>query len=190
MSQRDIIHQYLKELEMYLARLEPEDANDVIREIESHIYDMLEQDDDAGNLESTMQRLGPARELAAGYVDHIVEGTPPPRGLNAIQKVKRGASRGLYYAMALFGFGIAGTLLLLAVAKLLYPQEIGLWIAEHGNSIIIGYANSDMPQSQEALGGFFMPVMLALAAAISYVTWRVLRVLKASTRKFERKPVA
>lgn len=43
MEQRDIIHQYLKELERYLARLEKAQAQEVLKEIESHIFDALDQ---------------------------------------------------------------------------------------------------------------------------------------------------
>src|SRR3990167_9225382 len=94
MEQRDIIHQYLKELERYLARLKKTEAQEVLKEIESHIFDALEQQHSgqAEDARAILQGFGEPRELAAQYVAHITKGAPPPVGFKAIQKVKQGRS--------------------------------------------------------------------------------------------------
>ena len=110
MEQRDIIHQYLKELERYLARLEKAQAQEVLREIESHIFDALEQQQSSGQVEDAsaiLRGFGEPRQLAFAYVAHVTDGAPPPAGFKAIQKVKQGVTATLYYAMAAFGFSIA-----------------------------------------------------------------------------------
>jgi uncharacterized membrane protein len=92
MPDRDIIHGYLKSLAKYLSRLENADADDVIREIESHIYDALESHEKEGaenSAEVVLAGFGLPRELAAQYVDHILEGAAPPKGFKAIQRVKK-----------------------------------------------------------------------------------------------------
>ena len=42
MLDRDTIHTFLQSLNKYLSRLNKEDAHEVIKEIESHIYDVIE----------------------------------------------------------------------------------------------------------------------------------------------------
>ena len=75
MTDRDTIHAYLKSLSKYLSRLEKADADDVIREIESHIYDALDARGEEGqhaSVKDILAGFGAPRDLAAGYVDHIL----------------------------------------------------------------------------------------------------------------------
>lgn len=48
MSGREQISNYLKSFSRYLASLSSEDAAEVIQEIESHIYDVIDQQEMAG----------------------------------------------------------------------------------------------------------------------------------------------
>ena len=181
MPDRDIIHQYLKSLSKYLSRLETSDAEDVIREIESHIYDVLETHEADGsqfNADSILTGFGQPRELAAQYVDHILAGTPPPKGFRAIQKVKKGATRGLYFASGLFGYCVSLTLILVGLAKIIMPEEVGFWVGDSGETIVLG-ALSDMPGgTYEILGWWAVPVTIGLGIAAAYLTRRVLGILK------------
>ena len=93
MEQQQMIHQYLNTLQRYLARLSPAEAKEVIREIESHIFDLIEQREAAGqpvDAQSILQGFGEPRQLAGQYVAHITDGAPPPLGFRAIQRVKHG----------------------------------------------------------------------------------------------------
>ncbi len=178
MTDRNIIHDYLKSLSNFLARLDKAEADEVIREIESHIYDALEASGNGSSAESIIEGFGPPRDLAASYVDHILDGTPPPKGFKAIQNVKKGATKGLYYSTALFGFGFAAFMGFLGIYKLIFPSTLKIWEADHGNSWIIG-VHSPMPEgSVELFGYWLIPVGLAGGAAIAYLTRRLLIILK------------
>ncbi len=74
MEQRDMIHQYLKELERYLAGLEKAQAQEVLKEIESHIFDVLEQQQGSGQVvdaKAILQGFGEPRQLAFAYITLI-----------------------------------------------------------------------------------------------------------------------
>ena len=43
MSDNYKIRNYFKDLELYLARLNQDEANEVVKEIESHIFDAIDQ---------------------------------------------------------------------------------------------------------------------------------------------------
>ncbi len=181
MEQRDIIHQYLKELERYLARLEKAQAQEVLKEIESHIFDALEQQQSSGQIEDAsaiLRGFGEPRQLAFAYVAHVTDGAPPPAGFKAIQKVKQGVTATLYYAMAAFGFSIAFALFFVAGAEIFMPDSVGAWSAGHGNSFAIGFFASPYPTDQELLGAWLIPVAISSALLVITLTRKVLRVLK------------
>lgn len=181
MEQRDIIHQYLKSFEHYLARLEKAQAQEVLKEIESHIFDAMEQQQSTGqalDAKAILQGFGEPRELAAQYVAHITKGAPPPVGFKAIQKVKQGVTTTLYYAMAIFGFSIAFALFFIAGAEVFMPDSVGAWSAGDGNSLAIGFLATPYPAEQELLGGWLIPIAVLAALLVSTLTKQVLRVLK------------
>jgi hypothetical protein len=180
MDTQQQIQAYSRDLARYLAPLDPADAAEVIREIESHVLDVLEQQERVGKtvgLEAILAGFGPPRELAARYVAHVLAGTPPPRGFRAIQTVKRGVTRGLYWSMAGFGYGLALFCLGLALVKLLGPASVGMWSVAGGNSVVIAFTGAPHPDAPELLGHMFAPIGFVLAAGIGLLTRRVLEVL-------------
>jgi len=181
MSDHDLIHNYSKSLTKYLARLEKTDAEEVIREIESHIYDAMELQEQEGSqssAQSILDGFGEPRDLANRYVEHILKGTPPPKGFRAIQSVKKGMTKSLYYSMGLFGFGIGFGLIIVGLAKLFMPDMVGLWYAAEGNSVIFGIYDSAYQNSEELLGYWFIPIAITLGLGVARLTKRVLGVLK------------
>jgi len=180
MADRDTIHQYLKSLSKYLARLEKPATEDVIREIESHIYDALEQREKEGNpasVEAILAGFGDPRDLAASYVEHMLEGTAPPKGFRAIQRVKKGATRGLFVATALVGFGFSLALLVTGIAKIFEPDMVGLWTTESANSVMMGIRHTPS-DATELLGWWIVPIALGLGLGLAYWTKRLLWILK------------
>lgn len=181
MEQRDVIPQYLKELERYLARLQKAEAEEVLKEIESHIFDAMDQQQDSGLVEDAkaiLQGFGEPRELALAYIAHITKGAPPPVGFKAIQKVKQGVTATLYYAMAAFGFSIAFALFFIAGAEVFMPDSVGAWSAGNGNSLAIGFLATPYPSDQELLGAWLTPIATLAALLVFTLTRQVLRVLK------------
>lgn len=177
------LERYSQQLATYLAPLEPADAAEVIREINGHVLDVLEQSEREGkrvDLDGILAGFGEPRELAARYVSHVLAGTPPPQGFRAIQSVRRGATRGLYGSMAAFGYGLALFFLCLALVKVLGQESVGLWSTPGGESVVIAFTGSPHPDQSELLGHLFAPIALLLAAGIGLLTRRVLQVLARS----------
>ncbi|MBU1437855.1 MAG: hypothetical protein KJ930_08750 [Gammaproteobacteria bacterium] len=181
MEQQQMIHQYLNTLQRYLARLSPAEAKEVIREIESHIFDLIEQCEAAGqqaDAASILQGFGEPRQLAEQYVAHMTAGAPPPLGFRAIQRVKHGVTAGLYYSMAAFGFLTSFSLLFLAGAKLITPDAVGVWAMSEGNSLTIAFLAEPFPKEQELMGMALVPVAAVLGVLVMWLTRRILTVLK------------
>lgn len=178
---QEAVRQYTLALAEFLAPLRAADADEVIREIEGHVLDVIEQQQRSGvpvDVAALLAGFGDPRELAASYVTHVLAGTPPPRGFRALQSVKRGVTRGLYWTMAAFGYAVAGLCALLALVKLAAPDLVGVWSAADGNSVVVDLVSRARPNEQELLGTLLVPVALLLALAIAELTRRVLRALR------------
>ncbi|WP_333797085.1 HAAS signaling domain-containing protein [Rheinheimera sp.] len=181
LNNNDSIHRYLNDLRRYLARLAPHESQEVIREIESHLFDVIEQQEATGNsadVAAILRGFGEPRQLAAQYIAHIEEGAPPPRGFKAIQSMKKSVTATLYFAMAVFGFSTAMCLLFVAGAKFLLPESVGVWSTPHGNSIVVGFVSVPPMAMPEVMGWWIVPAAAILALAVALLTRKVLSVLK------------
>jgi uncharacterized membrane protein len=185
MTEPSLIHDFLKNLTKYLSRLDKPDAEEVIREIECHILDAIEQQEQTGGLpdaKSILEGFGEPRELANQYVEHLLKGTPPPEGFKAIQRVKKEVTKTIYYSMGFLGFGISICLLFLGLGKLFMPDLIGVWSAAQGNSVIITFSEHTYLDSDELFGYWLSPFAIVIAVGIAHLTKSVLKVLKQSTQ--------
>jgi len=168
-------------LASHLGKLDKAEAEEVVREIESHIHDVIDQAEARGDVVDVVALLagfGPPPALAAQYVAHVQTGAPPPSGFRVIQRVTRTVTRGLYYSMGAFGYSIAIGFLLLALAKLMYPSLVGAWTANGGDSVAVTWSGSPYPHARELLGYWLLPIALLAAAWCAELTRRVLRVLR------------
>lgn len=175
------VRNYMRALSAQLGKLEKADAEEVVREIESHIHDVIDQAEARGehvDLAALLEGFGPPEALAAQYVAHIRNGAPPPAGFRVIQRVKLTVTRGLYYSMGVFGFSIAIAFLLLALAKVIEPSSVGMWSMAGGASMTVTWSGSPHPDANEVLGYALVPLALVAAAWCAEVTRRVLRVLR------------
>lgn len=182
---RDPIRAYMRALRLHLGRLDAADADEVVREIESHLADVVDQAEERGELPdigAVLAGFGPPEALAAQYVAHIRSGAPPPAGFRVIARVRQTVTRGLYYSMGAFGFSIAAALALLALAKLFDPAAVGVWSAAGGNAFVVTWHGSPSPEASELLGYGLVPVALLAGAWCAELTRRVLRVLRRGLR--------
>lgn len=181
MISRQPIHIYMRTLASQLGPLDKAEADEVIREIESHFHEALEQAEARGeipDIDALLQGFGPPELLAEQYVAHIRTGAPPPAGFRVIQRIRQTVTRGLYYSMAVFGFSIAIACLLLAVAKLLQPSLVGAWSANGGESVAVTWSGSPYPEARELLGYWLVPIALLASLWCAELTRRVLRALR------------
>lgn len=179
MARSELIHNYLAELQIYLSRINQLQAQDVVQEIESHIYDTLamQQGAEDSAVEAILARLGTARELASGYIEHITIGVAPPKGLKPLSRIRKGISKSLYSLICILGYGSGAALLLVALLKLLLPSDFGVWVAEHGNSVVIAFSQLE-PQASEIPALWLIPVAALGGTGLLYLTHQITRILK------------
>lgn len=181
MSEREQINSFLKKLDKYLSRLSQEESTEVLREIESHIYDVIELKESQNEdivIEDILQGFGAPRGLAEQYTNHITLGTPPPEGFSAITKVRNKVTKGLLWSTLLVGYGVAGGLLVLAFTKLLFPDVAGIWVSSNYQSIVIGIIDDPKQYHRELLGFWIVPISLFAGFFLAKYTRSISIILK------------
>ena len=181
MSERKKIRQYLDNLQRYLTPLDTFEAQEVIREIESHIYDVIDEIEMKGetaDVDEILTRLGPPHALGQQYVGHIQHGDPPPEGFKALTLMKKGLSRSVYYGLMCFGYTFGMGLIALAFANLIIPNGIAIWTEANGNSVVIGML--DNPIIAEQAKGVFQsfwitPIALVTGYLLLLITHKILK---------------
>jgi uncharacterized membrane protein len=180
-AQQAHVDAYLARLRRSLGVIPPEDVNEILREIRSHILERAEARDpltDAA-LAQVLTELGSPEEIGPHYqtealVTRARSSFSP--GL-ILATTLRWAMKSFVGFMALlfglFGYGLAFGFLFCAVAKPFRPSDVGLWITESG--AVLG--TSDLPAATEVLGWWIIPIGLQAGALALIVTTLVLRYL-------------
>ncbi|MCL1077881.1 hypothetical protein D5R81_17935 [Parashewanella spongiae] len=178
MARNELIHTYLSELEIYLSRINKVQAQEIVKEIESHIYDsLMMEEDNHDTTEVVLGRLGTPQELASVYIEHINIGVAPPKGLKPMTKITMEMSKSFYYLIFVLGGSLGLSLIATALAKLIVPSKFGVWIAEHGNSIIVSFSNNSY-HSKEIPAIWLVPISLLAGLVTLYLTKRLTQLLK------------
>ena len=69
-------------------------------------------------------------------------------------------------------------LALVGLLKLVFSEQVGLWTAAQGNTVVITFTDANFPMSQEVLGWWLVPLALTASGLVFWLTRRVLSALK------------
>jgi uncharacterized membrane protein len=165
-------------------------ADDAVREIESHLRDRIAAAPPAADerraLEGILMRLGtPARVAQAYRVERAVdEALLSGRVLSMLRAVWHVARTGLQGFLAGFalvsGYAIGTILLVLAVLKPVFPDNIGFWVSDVSfvKGFDISWRGGIGPgvRNEHLVGGYwFIPIALVAGVALLVLMRRGLR---------------
>lgn len=170
------VARYMAQFARALRALPPQDREDIIAEIRSHLLLRTA----AVGAETAIQELGPPERCAQGFLDELrlqsafADGSPV---VSLLALAALGARNTLGVLALLF----AGVFYLMTFAylalvpyELISPGSVGLWVNNDGASVSYGAipAESRMAGDREVLGPASIFVSLAFAA-LSYLlaTW-------------------
>lgn len=172
------IDAYLRTLRRRLRGFSPDDANDIIEELRSHIVDKLEG---GAGVDDVLTRLGSADELASRYVADAVlaraEVSRTPIGvLDALFRWATLSLGGLLVLiMTIAGYFAGAALLLSAIIEPFHPQTAGLWTypdaAGTAISLRLGFGVPP-PGAVDVTGWWIVPSGLILGTVIISLTTR------------------
>lgn len=183
------IDSYLMNLRRCLRELPPEDVNDILREIRSHILDRAEA---AGELTderivAILKALGRPEDIGPLYESEamISRARASFSPTLILRTTMRWAMRSLFgfivFMAGLFGYSLAAGFLACAILKPFLPDEVGMWV--HPNGLVSFGAVDVAHGTHELLGWWIIPVSIIASAAFLVGTTRALRTLLRYARR-------
>lgn len=162
-----IYDDYMHRSKRMLKILSDKDKEDCLLEINSYIYEYMEEHKDADETESLLnitQRLGAPEEtlkevIAAKKTSQAIK-TFNPKHL--AQALVLNIRNGFIYVVLFLLFILILCFPVLIVAKIIYTEQVGLYVGP--NTFLFGIA--DDPNTREILGNWFIPVAIAVTLVL------------------------
>jgi uncharacterized membrane protein len=183
------VNGYLFVLERSLATFLPRDGvPDAVREIDSHLRDRISAaqavPDERAMLERILSELGPPQRVAQAYsVERTVDEAVVTGRLFAIVRavwhVAMSGMSGFFAGLGLFvGYFAGAVLIVLAVMKPLFPDNVGIWVGDRSISegVDIGWhagVNVAAASHGHDVGGYWViPIFLMGGFGLLFLTTR------------------
>ena len=160
-SQR-IYNDYMKRVIKATNSLSTENQNDIYMEINSHIYESLQNNNNENEIELTLdiiERLGIPEEVLKPLVadKKLEQATKTFNPIHIFKALILNFTNGISYViffilyLLLFGF------VFLIFAKIIFPSEVGMF-TQNNKIIAMGYISiKDNQNVKEILGNWFIP---------------------------------
>lgn len=189
---------YLDQVRRRLHALPPEEIQEVLDELRSHVLDRVEGNLTPRSVEAALDALGSPAEVARVNVTEravaaVATGSAPIRVLRALWRVATVSVLGFFtFFVSLVGYGFAIAFLGLAVAKPFIPHMIGLWRHEEADGQFQYNLGAVIPAAgwTELIGWWVIPLCAAAGVIIGYLTWRLsagaLRLMGRGRRRVRR----
>lgn len=180
-----IYKQYLKEVRAAVKRLPAADQREVLMEINSHLYEGLQREtewNETDHLANLIDRLGKPKEVLKPLVaDKLLErATRTFNPLHVIKALAINITNGISYIVFAFLYLCLFSFALLIFLKIADPEHTGLFLL-NGSFEMLGQTTR-AEQYDEVLGGWFIPVILAVTVLCYFLITFLLK-LKRSIRK-------
>ena len=171
---------YLMRLRRSLGELPPEEVNEILREIRSHILDRAEASGELTDekLMRILKELGQPEDIGPLYqaeamVARARSSFSPVLILRTTIRWAMVSIRGFAILLAgLCGYGMAAGLLITAIMKPIIPERVGAWLSPGGLSIGI---RETTPQAVDVAGWWIIPIGLIGGVVFLIATTRFLR---------------
>lgn len=178
------VAEYIQTLRRCLAGLSAAERDDVAKEIRMHVRERLASNPML-SVDEVLRRLGSPQTLARQYqstqlLERASRSYSPLLMLRAtLRWALTGIQGFLIFDIAVIGYALGAGFILLALAKPLFPDMIGLWMAP--GLFEFGFRPGDVTLSHahELLGDYFVPVTLGLGTLFMLGTTRLLRFILA-----------
>ncbi|MEO0583535.1 MAG: hypothetical protein AAF135_15025 [Bacteroidota bacterium] len=175
-----VCESYLKRVSRMTQVLSKEGQQDILLEIESHIYESLQQhslDNELDALLAILEKLGEPEEFLVEMVAErkMEEAARTANPLHLIHAFRLNISRGIAYVFMALLYLFTFCFTLLIPLKLIFPAQVGLF-KEAGRFVSFGYL-SKTEGTSEVLGGWFIPLVLGIVIILYFSIVVSLRLL-------------
>ncbi len=161
----NIYHSYIQNVKKAASVLSNNDVNDILNEIDSHIYESFIDNNDIQSekdrIEIVLRKLG----TPESYLKPIIAERKLKKAVNKynIWGILKGiwsvVLAGSKYALLsiMYFFILTGGIII--IAKILYPNKTGLFVSD-GDFVALGFTSDINSEAVELLGYWLIPIMI------------------------------
>lgn len=183
-----IYENYLKQIQSAIKKLNQEDQNDILMEMNSHIYESMskneDENDELKNLINTLDKIGIPNDVLKPLVAEkkLNQATNTFNPIHIFEALILNFSYGIIYFIFFILYLFLFSFVVLIFAKLFYPNNFGFFYKKGEIFQYGGFIENEKLQNYEILGNWFIPVTILLAILFYFLITLLLK-LKKSMRK-------
>lgn len=183
-----IYENYLKQIQSAIKKLNQEDQNDILMEMNSHIYESMskneDENDELKNLINTLDKIGITNDVLKPLVAEkkLNQATKTFNPIHIFEALILNFSYGIIYFIFFILYLFLFSFVVLIFAKLFYPNNVGFFYKKGEIFQYGGFIENEKLQNYEILGNWFIPVTILLAILFYFLITLLLK-LKKSMRK-------
>jgi hypothetical protein len=171
---------YLAQVQRHLHSLPDAEVREVIAELRSHVLDKVDGAPTPQRVEAAIAELGAPRDVARlnvteRVVGHLEANRSPLSVLRGVGRLARLSLFGFFaFLVSFVGYVTAAAFAVTALVKPFNWDKTGLWRLPNGEnnfSWMLGVTDNARG-GQELLGVWIIPISIAAALLIGWLTWR------------------
>ncbi len=175
-----IYNRYMDKSEKLCKILAKDDREDLLMELNSHIYEGINRSENEGevaNLLDVLDGLGDPDEYLKSQVAEMkaLQASRTFNPKHVIQALFLNISNGIFYTVIAILYLLLGTFIAAIIGKILFPSKMGFYIGE--GHFMLGTSNTVNP-NDEVLGMWFIPVILIVALGLYFLITLLFRLKK------------
>jgi len=177
---------YIKQILSVTKTLNKEDQNDILMELNSHIYESKTKNNDESqeinNLLNTLERMGIPSEVLKPLIAEkkLNQATKTFNPIHVFQALVMNFSFGIIYIVFAMLYSFLFLFFILFIAKIFNPENVGLF--NKNGEWSGGYITEPNIHQYDVLGNWFFPLIISIAI-IFYILITLLLRLKSMILK-------
>ncbi len=173
---------YITRIKRTTQSLDKKDQEEILMELNSHIYEgllQLDHKNEIENLVNLLDKLGAPEEVLKPLVAQkkLEQATKTFNPKHIFKALTLNLSNGVLYIVFAFLYLTLFGFVYLIIAKILHPNQVGLFFKE-GKFHLLGIRNSHQVKTlelTEVLGNWFIPTMLFIIVVLYILITLLLR---------------
>ena len=163
---------YMRKVEGLCGSLDNRQKADILAELKAHLLEsfiQLDDGDEETRISSAIAKLGKPEDFVPLWVEErLLEGAQPGSSTRNLffllrSNALRGVQQFAFTMIVGFGYMMSFYFFIMAVMKVFFPQNVGLWLSPSGIPFM-GYVDAD--EFREVLGYWLTPIGLVTAVLL------------------------
>ncbi|WPO83872.1 hypothetical protein SD427_05940 [Chryseobacterium sp. JJR-5R] len=186
---KKIYEEYLRQIQSATKTLSKADQNDILMELNSHIYESLNQSgdhrDEVKNLTNTLSKIGIPNEVLKPLIAEkkLNQATKTFNPVHIFQALILNFSYGIIYFIFFILYLFLFSFVALIFGKIFFPDHVGFYykrgeIIQYG-----GFLTNKNIQQYEILGNWFIPTTIVLGMTFYFLITLLLKLKKSLSKR-------